>query len=223
MYDVYKKYKNIVLNIVDKNKRSTLHGQTTLKRVVDLLYSIRIQLEIAMVILENLPEPFSIERTSACFSLPQTSGMLQQLEVPGSIKQSTNNLPGQNIKDAQTDKIHTRLQQLKFMMEDHLEMVFTNPKHHFGFFLGQYIDRLGIKHKTFAETIHLMPTELSQILNYHRRPKDKLAFRLDIHSGGSFPALLWFRIIQKDRYNELFMDDSWLQREKVYVKSTLGF
>lgn len=127
----------------------------------------------------------------------------------------------QNTLIIKSDAIRRKLLQLKCLMEDHLQDAYYVPEHHFGYFLREYIDRLGISRKGFAESIGLLPTELSQIINRHRRPKDKLAFRLELHSNGSFPALLWFDIIQLDRKYDLFKDSYMLNKERAAVKTAV--
>lgn len=116
-----------------------------------------------------------------------------------------------------------RLWQLKWKMEDYLRADYYNPKLHFGYFVGKYVELLGVKHRIFAEAIGLMPAELSQVINLHRKPKDKLAFRLDKHSGGRLPALLWFNVLKKDRYYELFHDDSFFKTEGAFVTQVMDW
>ncbi|GAB3358937.1 hypothetical protein GCM10027566_24180 [Arachidicoccus ginsenosidivorans] len=179
-----------------------------------------------MELIDNLQESFVIEdSTKEIVRMPNVICQPNQIRLQNApdtvLPISDGQLPLAQVNQIiPIDKIRSRLLQLKFLMEDHLEVDYYDPKYHFGYFLGQYIERLGVKHKEFARSISLLPTEISQIVHHHRRPKDKLAFRLDIHSGGSFPALLWFRIIQKDRLYELFLDDSYLQREKAFVECT---
>ncbi|WP_291906332.1 helix-turn-helix transcriptional regulator [Chitinophaga sp. CB10] len=128
-------------------------------------------------------------------------------------------------KQEQTDdsKLIAQLLQLKFLMEDYLNDKALNQHLYFGYFLKEYIVRLEKKYKQFAEEIDVNPTELSQIINRHRNPTDKIIYRLEIHSNRNFPAIMWFRILEKQREYELMHDASIVNSEKSHVKKQLSF
>jgi hypothetical protein len=122
------------------------------------------------------------------------------------------------------DKLVSQLLQLRFLMEDYLIREDLADDHlYFGYFLKEYIRRLDKKNKEFAEEIDVDPTELSQIINKHRKATEKIIFRLDIHSNKNFPALLWFRVLQKDRVIELHNDPGIIESEGKFVKRRLQF
>ncbi len=87
----------------------------------------------------------------------------------------------------------------------------------FGFFLKEYISRLQLKNKDFAQQIGIEPAELSQLLNAHRKPNDKILVRLELHSGKNINSPLWYRILVKDKEYELLHNDALRQEEKEYV------
>ncbi len=129
------------------------------------------------------------------------------------------------IADKQTEKskLIAQLLQLKFIIEDYLSANTLNKDFYFGYFLKEYISRLEKKNKEFAEEIDVDPAELSQIINKHRKPTEKLIFRLDIHSNKNFPALMWFRLLEKERTYELLHNKNIMENEKKYVKHKLEF
>lgn len=129
------------------------------------------------------------------------------------------------ISDKQNEesKIISRLLQLKFLVDDYLSASSFNRKYYFGYFLKEYITRLEKKNKDFAQEIDIDPTELSQIINRHRKPTDKLIIRLEIHSNKNFPALMWFKLLEKDRAYELLHDKEIIEKEKKHVKQKLEF
>jgi len=126
---------------------------------------------------------------------------------------------------AQTEesKIIALLLQLKFLIEDYLDTNSYNKNYYFGFFLKEYITRLEKKNKDFAEEIDVDPTELSQIINKHRKPTEKLIFRLEIHSNRNFPAIMWFKLLEKDRAYELLHNREIIDKEKKHVKQKIDF
>ncbi len=151
--------------------------------------------------------------------------------------------PGNNTKKQQEEllndfrKIHkqvskrqilkskrkSKLLNLKFLMEDFLYSRDTNREFYFGYFLKEYINRIDRNSKEFAIEIDVNPTELSQIINRHRKPTDKLIYRLDIHSNKNFPAIIWFSVLEKERSLELTNDKSIIDSEKPFVKHKLEF
>lgn len=128
-----------------------------------------------------------------------------------------------SARQSEKTKLIAQLLQLKFMMEDYIKSSSFNRNYYFGYFLKEYILRIEKKNKVFAQEIEVDPTELSQVINRHRKPTEKLIYRLDIHSNRNFPALLWFRIMEKERAFELQQDSSIIESEKKHVKHTLEF
>lgn len=129
------------------------------------------------------------------------------------------------ISDKQTEKNKTisQLLQLKFLIEDYIQASSFNKNYYFGYFLKEYITRIEKKNKDFAEEIDVNPTELSLIINKHRKPTEKLIFRLEIHSNKNFPALMWFKILEKERAYELLHNRDIIDNEKKHVKQKLEF
>jgi len=130
-----------------------------------------------------------------------------------------NNESNRTIKS----KLITNLLQLKFVMEDYIMQKEYKEDYDFSYFLTQYIDRLEIKRKEFAQEIDVNPTELSQIINRHRFPNEKFIIRLEVHSNKNFPAVIWFKVIEKGRIFHLQNDSRLRLSESRHVKSKLDF
>jgi hypothetical protein len=75
----------------------------------------------------------------------------------------------------------SRLLQLKYQMEDYSKNDTYNINYSFGYFLREYLKSLNKKNKDFAHDIDIEETELSQLLNQHRKPSEKIIIRLEIH------------------------------------------
>jgi plasmid maintenance system antidote protein VapI len=120
-------------------------------------------------------------------------------------------------------KLKIQLLQLKFLMEDYIKQVDYKNDYNFSYFLKEYIIRLEKKNKDFAEEIDIDPTELSQIINKHRAPNEKLIIRLEIHSNRNFPAIMWFKLIEKEKVFQLEHDTKLRISENKHVKSRLAF
>ena len=126
-------------------------------------------------------------------------------------------------KDSEKTKTISLLLQLKYSIEDYIESKAFNKKYFFGYFLKEYISSLDKKNNEFAAEIDIDPSELSQVINKHRKPTDKLIYRLEIHSNKNFPALMWFKLLEKDRAYELIHNKEMIEKEKKHVKRKLEF
>jgi plasmid maintenance system antidote protein VapI len=123
----------------------------------------------------------------------------------------------------------SKLLQLKFLIEDYIEnekdakseWERLGPPQSFGTFLKEYIRRIDKKSKEFAEVIDVNTTELSLIINNHRKPTEKIIYRLEIHSNHFFPSDLWFRILEKDRQVELQQNKGVIEKERKHVREVL--
>ncbi len=124
---------------------------------------------------------------------------------------------------AMTDKqrLLSAILQLKFQIEDYLKSRQLTRDDGFGYFLKEYISRLQLKNKDFAEQIGIEPAELSQFLNSHRKPNERILVRLEIHSNKHIDALLWYKVIEKDKEYEIVHNEILRNTEKQYVKQFL--
>ncbi|HMG82895.1 MAG TPA: hypothetical protein VK559_07655 [Ferruginibacter sp.] len=120
-------------------------------------------------------------------------------------------------------KLKIQLLQLKFLMEDYIQQMDYKKDYNFSYFLKEYIIRLEKKNKDFAGEINVDPTELSQIINKHRAPNEKFIIRLEIHSNKNFPAIMWFKLIEKEKVFQLEHDTKLRTSENKHVKSRLAF
>jgi plasmid maintenance system antidote protein VapI len=124
---------------------------------------------------------------------------------------------------SEESKTIAKLLQLRFLIEDYLSQNSFSKEFYFGYFLKEYITRLEKKNKQFANEISVDPTELSQIINKHRKPTEKIIYRLELHSNRNFPAVMWFKLLEKEREYELMHNSSIVESEKDYVNERLHF
>lgn len=115
----------------------------------------------------------------------------------------------------------SRIMQLKFQIEDYLNNASYDINRSFGFFLREYLKSLNKKNKDFASDLDINETELSQILNKHRSPSEKLMIRLEIHSNKTIPAITWYRLLEKEKEHEILTDTTIRKNESKHVKNRL--
>jgi hypothetical protein len=119
--------------------------------------------------------------------------------------------------------LYAKVLQLRFQMEDYIKSSGFNESLSFSFFLRKYI-RLGYKiNKDFAKDIQLAETELSSVLNKGRTPSRKTFVRLELHSNNAIPAIIWYKVFEKEKEYELQMDKLVREKEGKYVKNRLVF
>src|SRR5579872_450959 len=70
------------------------------------------------------------------------------------------------------ERMRYQLMQLKFRLENYIQKGRYEPKHHFGYFLDQYLRVSGRKKKEFADDIQIHQTQLSNILKNRREPNE---------------------------------------------------
>ncbi len=117
----------------------------------------------------------------------------------------------------------TQLLQLKYQIEDYLQNSDYDVERSFSFYLKSYLNFLNKKNKEFAQDIDIAETELSQILNHHRKPNEKLFIRLEIHSNKIIPAIAWFKLSEKEKEYEIMTNHSLREKELNHVKNKLSF
>ncbi len=120
-------------------------------------------------------------------------------------------------------RIYGNLLGLKYRILEYLKRGEYSGQNSFEAFLSQYIDILNKKHKDFATEISLHPTKLSQLLSGKVEPNLPLVYRLEKHSGGVIPALLWWQVQMKKMENTITQDKAGRLREAKKVKNELKF
>lgn len=126
-------------------------------------------------------------------------------------------------KRSHEDKLIVRLLQLKYLMEDYLKEGSPNEIYNFGFFLKEYINRIEKKSKDFAREIDIEPSLLSQIINRHRKPNEEFIIRLELHSNKNFPAITWYKLLEKEKEQEIMNDLEIRDEQRKHVKHKLAF
>jgi plasmid maintenance system antidote protein VapI len=130
----------------------------------------------------------------------------------------------QQLRDMpEEQRVYGNLLGLKYRILDYLKSGEYSGQNSFEAFLEQYIKVLNKKHKDFAGEISLHPTKLSQLLSGKIGPNLSLVYRLEKHSGGVIPALIWWRLQMRKTENTIRQDKVGRQREAKKVKNELKF
>jgi hypothetical protein len=119
-------------------------------------------------------------------------------------------------------RLTLELMSLRFKIEGCIKDKEFNPQLNFGHFLRQYVDLLNRKRKVFASEIGINEAELSQFINNHRLPNESILVRLEIHSSNSLPAIIWFRLIQKEKEYILLTNKAIRREQKKNVSNKVN-
>lgn len=169
---------------------------------------------------QKIEQEYSPKETAESFVFPSDLKDKEKEQVLNAFRAHRKKI---SAKQSEKTKLIGQLLQLKFIMEDYIKSNSFNSDYYFGYFLKEYISRIEKKNKDFAREIEVDPTELSQVINRHRKPTEKLIFRLELHSNRNFPAIMWFSILEKERAYTLQLDRSIIESEKKHVKRPLEF
>lgn len=170
--------------------------------------------------LKKIEAAYTPEEIAESFVFPGSKNLKEREALLEAFRQHRSKVSN---KHSERTKLISQLLQLKFLIVDYLKSEKLTKKYSFGYFLKEYISRQEKKNNQFADEINVDPAELSQVINKHRRPTEKLIFRLEIHSNRNFPALMWFKLLEKDRAYELKHHKEIIDNEKKNVKQKLGF
>ncbi len=170
--------------------------------------------------LKNIEKEYTPEEIAESFVFPGPKDPKEREALLESFRKHRKKV---SDKQSARAKLISQLLQLKFLIEDYIKTDTFNKDYSFGFFLKEYITRLQKKNNQFADEINVDPAELSQVINKHRRPTEKLIFRLEIHSNRNFTAIMWFKVLEKDRAYELKNNREIIDSEKKNVKQKLEF
>ena len=123
----------------------------------------------------------------------------------------------------ENQKIYSRLLQLKFQLEEYVESNQYEEVLNFGHFLSEYVNRQAKQDSEFAAEIDIKPQVLSQYLNSHRKPTEKVVIRLELHSNGMIPAISWFKLLQKDKEHKIMTNKTIRSEQSKHIKNKLDF
>jgi plasmid maintenance system antidote protein VapI len=122
-------------------------------------------------------------------------------------------------KSKMTEEVRVGLIQfhIRARIDRYLETKKYDPAMSFGYFLKEYVDRLLVKRKDFAEQIGIDETLLSQLINGHRLPPDYLPIRLEIQSDKNISAWHWYKLVAMEKEHYIKTDKEIREKQRKYV------
>jgi plasmid maintenance system antidote protein VapI len=115
------------------------------------------------------------------------------------------------------EKLYANLLKLKYELEDYTLSNNYHPKQSISYYLRNYMRIVGRNQKELSSDIAIHPTRWSRILNGKERLSLSLAYRLERHAGDLLPALLWWKLMQKEIEQEIKRGTDEQDRERSAV------
>lgn len=104
-------------------------------------------------------------------------------------------------------RLYSDLLRFRYLLEEYIENRDYDENMDFGVQLEEYIRILKRTKKRMSEDIDVHYTRLSRVINNRETPNIEFIYRLEEHSGGLVPALVWWRLLIKKQEFEISKDD----------------
>ena len=139
---------------------------------------------------------------------------------PAEKKEAARQLAEYRASTKLTEEVRVGLTQMhiRSRIDAYLEKKKYDPAMSFGYFLREYVDKLKMKRKDFAEQIGIDETLLSQLINGHRLPPDYLPIRLEIQSDKNISAWHWYKLVTMEKEHYIKTDQEIRKKQKKYVQ-----
>ena len=143
---------------------------------------------------------------------------------PAEKKEAARELAEYRASTKLTEEVRVGLIQIhiRSRIDEYLEKKKYDPAMSFGYFLKEYVDKLKMKRKDFAEDIGIDESLLSQLINGHRLPPDYITIRLEIHSGNRISARRWYRLITMEKEHYINTDKEIRRKQQKFVRNPLN-
>jgi hypothetical protein len=116
------------------------------------------------------------------------------------------------------DHLKSNLCQLRGLVWRDLRQTDQPPTYTFESVLKEYLRICKKKQVTLAKEIQLHPSKLNVYLSGKEHPNLAVLYRLEKHSGGLIPALLWWQVAARKIEQQIQNDTENRQREGAKVK-----
>jgi transcriptional regulator with XRE-family HTH domain len=137
---------------------------------------------------------------------------------PAEKKEAARELAEYRASTKLTEEVRVGLIQhhIRARIDSYLETKKYDPAMSFGYFLKEYVDKLKVKRKDFAEDIGIDESLLSQLINGHRLPPDYLLIRLEIQSK-RISAWHWYKLVAIEKEHYIKTDKEIREKQRKFV------
>ena len=164
---------------------------------------------------EELREKYSDEELAESFVFPHGLSEAEKKKADQELWEFRKKLLEEKTTE---DRIYSGLLRIKYQITGYLETAEFVPGKDVSFFLQEYLRVTHRKQKELADELNIHRTRLSRIVNRREKLSLPIAYRLEGHSGDLIPALLWWKLLQKEVEQEIRTDKKERKKEKDKLK-----
>lgn len=110
---------------------------------------------------------------------------------------------------------------LKHQIKTYIAQESFSTSKTFAAYLKKYMATAGRSQKELADDISVHRSRLTRILQGKEQIRLAIAYRLEHHSGGIIPALLWWQLVQREEEEQIIRDKVEREKESKYVKNII--
>lgn len=169
---------------------------------------------------EQLREKYTDEEIAESMLIPEDLSEDEQKKADDELRALRFKLLSERTEE---QRVYSDLLRMRYQLENYIkENTFIEEKS-FGKQLEEYARVLKRTKKDLAEDLSIHYTRFSRIINDREEPNIELTYRLEQHSGGLIPALIWWKLIIKKQEYFLQRDDKTRKEEIAKVRNEMRF
>lgn len=115
------------------------------------------------------------------------------------------------------ERVLSGILRIKYQMKEYIDQARFDQNKTTPHFLKEYLKATDKKQQELAADIGLHVARLSRILNGKERLSLSIAYRLEAHSGDLIPAIMWWKVVQKEVEQEIRTDEEKRKEEQKKV------
>lgn len=165
---------------------------------------------------KNLREKYTDEELAESFVFPHGLTEKEKQKADEELWEHRKKILETKTKE---ERVYSGLLKVKYQMAFYLESQAYDVEKSVSYYLQEYMKVTGRKQKELAEDLNIHPTRLSRIINEREKLSLPIAYRLEKHSGDLIPAILWWKLLQREIEQEIRADGKARQKEKKQVKN----
>ncbi|MGB3849987.1 MAG: hypothetical protein WA958_08470 [Tunicatimonas sp.] len=163
-------------------------------------------------IYQELSQKYTDEEIAESFILPLNLTKKEQKEMHDAMRNLRKN---QRAAMTEPERMYSSLMQLKYQMTESVGREY-DVENDFSKYLIRYMAIVKKTQKEIASDIGMTTRALSEILANAKDPDQRVFLRLENHSNGLIPALLWWKVAVRKQEYEITKNEQ--RREKEYAK-----
>ena len=169
---------------------------------------------------QQLREKYTDEEIASSMLIPEDLSEEEQKKANEELRAFRFKLLSERTEE---QRVYSDLLRMRYQLERYIkESTFMEEKS-FGKQLEEYARILKRTKKDLSEDLSIHYTRFSRIINDREEPNIELTYRLEQHSGGLIPALLWWKLIIKKQEYFLQRDEKSREEEVAKVRNAMRF